>query len=110
MSLLFDQNISFKIIKSIEDIYPGSISVKEIGLDNPRDIDIWNFAKLKQLSIVTFDSDFIDLSNLKGYPPKIIWLRIGNTSTLNIAERIRKERKNISDFLNNGEIGFLEIH
>lgn len=110
MNLLFNQNISFRIIKRIEDIFPGSISARELGYDNPHDFDTWKFAKSSNFSIVTFDSDFIDLSNLRGFPPKIIWLRIGNTSTKNIAERIRTEQRNIIDFLNNSENAFLEIH
>lgn len=109
MNLLFDQNISFRIIKWIDDIFPGSISVKELDYDNPQDLDIWKFAKANNYTIVTFDADFIDLSNLRGYPPKIIWLRIGNTSTKNIADRIQAEQKNIEEFLNNSESAFLEI-
>ena len=110
MSLLFDQNISFRIIKRIEDIFPGSISVRELGYDNPHDFEIWKFAKSNNFSIVTFDSDFIDISNLRGFPPKIIWLRIGNTSTKNIAERIRTEQSSIVDFLNSSENAFLEMN
>ena len=110
MNLLFDQNISFRIIKRIEDIFPRSISARELGFENPHDFEIWKFAKSNNYSIVTFDSDFIDLCNLKGFPPKIIWLRIGNTSTKNIAERIALERDRILDFLNNSENAFLEIN
>ena len=110
MNLLFDQNISFRIIKKIEDIFPGSISARELGYDNPQDFEIWKYAKSNNFSIVTFDSDFIDLCNLKGFPPKIIWLRIGNTSTTNIAKRIGIEREKIIDFLNNSENAFLEIN
>ena len=109
MNLLFDQNISYRIIKRIEDIFPGSISVQELEYDNPHDIEIWKFAKSNNFSIVTFDADFIDLSNLRGYPPKIIWLRIGNTSTINIADRIRAEQGHIKEFLRNSENAFLEI-
>ena len=110
MNLLFDQNISLRIIKRIEDIFPGSISARELGFENPHDFEIWKFAKSNNYSIVTFDSDFVDLCNLKGFPPKIIWLRIGNTSTKNIAERIALERDRILDFLNNSENAFLEIN
>jgi predicted nuclease of predicted toxin-antitoxin system len=64
---------------------------------------------LNNFAIVTFDADFIDISNLRGYPPKIIWLRIGNTSTKNIADRIRAEQNSIEEFLRNSESAFLEI-
>ena len=110
MTLLFDQNISFRIIKRIEDIFPGSISILELNLDNPHDYDIWKFAKINNYSIVTFDSDFIELSNLNGFPPKIIWLRVGNTSTKNLAEKIRKESRSITEILKNDESAFLEIN
>lgn len=107
MNLLFNQNISYRIIKRIEDIFPGSISVQALGYNNPHDIQIWEYAKSNNFSIVTFDADFIDLSNLKGFPPKIIWLRIGNTSTKNIAARIRAEQRSIVEFLSNSESAFL---
>ena len=109
MTLLFDQNLSFRIIKRIEDIFPGSISVKEMGFDRPSDIEIWEFAKSNHCSIVTFDSDFIDISNLKGFPPKIIWLRLGNTSTVNIADKLRSEKDRIIEFLMKSDNAFLEI-
>ncbi len=110
MNILFDQNISYRIIKRIEDIFPASISVQALGYNNPHDIQIWEYAKSNNFSIVTFDADFIDLSNLKGFPPKIIWLRIGNTSTKNIAARIRAEQRSIVEFLSNSESAFLAIN
>ncbi|MFN3999001.1 DUF5615 family PIN-like protein [Algoriphagus sp.] len=39
------------------------------------------FVKANGYSIVTFDSDFFDLSLIKGHPPKIIWIRTGNLTT-----------------------------
>ena len=48
---------------------------------------------------MTFDSDFYDIANLKGHPPKIIWLRYGNTTTHNIANKLIEKRKIISDFI-----------
>jgi len=49
---------------------------------------------------------------LKGSPPKVIWLRIGNTSTNNIEMVLRKNLKLITTFLTDPEykeIGCLEI-
>ena len=109
MNLLFDQNISFRIIKKIDDIFPGSRQVSDLDLQSSTDLAIWEFARKNDFCIVTFDSDFIDISTLRGFPPKIIWLRIGNTSTESIAERLRAEQASINDFLSNNEIAFLEI-
>lgn len=110
MKLLFDQNISFRIVKKLEDVFPEAKQVAQLNLYNSSDIEIWNFAKENEFAIVTFDSDFIDISTLKGHPPKIIWLRYGNTSTDNIAEALRKQQLIISEFLSStDESAFLEL-
>jgi predicted nuclease of predicted toxin-antitoxin system len=83
--------------------------VKEVKLENESDVTIWEYARDNNFCIFTFDADFIDISNLRGSPPKIIWLRIGNTSTYEISNRIREEADSISEFLNNSELAFLEI-
>jgi len=72
MRLLLDQNISFKVISKIKNNFPEARQVKQLGIENYSDIEIWKFAKENQFTIVTFDAYFFDLSNLKGHPPKII--------------------------------------
>jgi predicted nuclease of predicted toxin-antitoxin system len=109
MKLLFDQNISFRVIKKIEDIFPGSAQTKRLNLSTSSDLEIWEYAKKNSFCIVTFDSDFIDLSILKGIPPKIIWLRTGNTSTDSIAEVFRSNYAIIFEFLESTEISYLEL-
>ena len=106
MNLLFDQNISFRLIKKIKDVFPDSKQVKELGLENATDIFI--YAKQNNFAIVTFDSDFCDLTTLKGFPPKIIWIRTGNTTTKNLEKIIRKKFEIIKIFLTE-DYGCLEI-
>lgn len=72
MKILFDQNISFKIVSRINANFPEAKQVRELGIENYSDIEIWKFAKENNYTIVTFDADFFDLANLKGHPPKII--------------------------------------
>jgi len=81
MKLLIDENISYRIVAKLKDIFPFSNHVKTLGLAQKDDIDIWHFAKKEKFTIVTNDSDFNDISLLYGFPPKIIWLRTGNHST-----------------------------
>jgi predicted nuclease of predicted toxin-antitoxin system len=71
--LLFDQNISFRIVKNLQDIFPGSKQVREVGLENAKDSQIWSFAKENSFCIVTFDADFYDLGIIKASSPKVIW-------------------------------------
>ena len=112
MRQLFDQNISFRIISKVKETFPEAKQVKQLGIENYSDIEIWNFAKKNNYTIVTFDSDFFDVANIKGHPPKIIWLRIGNTNSSIIADLINKKNTIISDFISANEyaeIACLEI-
>lgn len=75
-------------------------------------MEIWKYAKESKFTIVTFDADFFDLSNFKGHPPKIIWLRFGNTKTDFLADIINSRNSIIKDFINSpaySEIACLEI-
>ncbi len=112
MKLLFDQNISYRIIKAIVDIFPESKQVSNLNLENSTDNQIWDYAKMNDYCIVTFDADFYDLSLVKGTPPKIIWLRTGNTSTKHLEKIIRQNEVLIKEFLEHSdyrEISCLEI-
>ncbi len=67
MKLLFDENISFKLCKKLEDIYPNSTHVRFVNLENKDDFEIWQFAKEGSYIIVTQDSAFNDMSTLKDF-------------------------------------------
>ncbi len=108
MKLLFDQNISYRLIKRIIDLFPDSKQVRELGLENSTDAEIFDFAKRNDFAIVTFDSDFCDLNIIRGFPPKIICIRIGNTSTKNLENLLRKKDDLIKLFLTE-DYGCLEI-
>ncbi|MCB9235573.1 MAG: DUF5615 family PIN-like protein [Bacteroidia bacterium] len=103
MKLWFDQNISFRIIRKIEEIFPDSEQVRRLGLENYSDIQIWTFAKENGYSIVTFDSDYFDIASLKGHPPKIVWLRSGNTTTDGISGVLHEKSELIKEFIGNSE-------
>ena len=113
MKLLLDQNISFRITSKIQDLFPDSKQVRDLGLENSKDSFLWNYAKENNYCIVTFDGDFYDLGLIKGSSPKVIWLRLGNTSTQNIEIVLRKNYDLIKTFLtdpNYSEVGCLEIN
>ncbi len=84
MKLLFDQNLSFRLIKQLELLLPDSSHVRLHGMEQQDDRFIRQFAKDNGFVIVTQDADFEWPSQIYGFPPKIIWLRCGNTATANI--------------------------
>ena len=108
--LLLDQNLSFKISKGINDIFPETKHVSDVKLNGCNDLDIWNFARNNNYCILTFDSDFIDISVLNGFPPKVIWLRIGNSSTEIIIQILRNNNSTIREFLLSAENAYLELN
>lgn len=107
MKLLFDENISYRIVKKLEQNYPESSHVKFHNLLQVPDRKVWDFAKKENFTIVSNDSDFNDFSLIWGFPPKIIWLQTGNTSTKHIVEILNKEIVRIIDFFNDEENGVL---
>jgi len=109
MKLLFDQNISFRLVIAIRDLFPDAKQVKELGLENQSDRKIWEFARDNEYTIVTFDSDFFDYSLVWGYPPKIVWIRTGNKTTKQLETLIRESTLTIIHFLEDDEVTCLQI-
>lgn len=103
MKLLFDQNISYRIIKKLNDKFPESKHVSQVGLNDSEDIDIWQYAKREDYVIITFDSDYYDISLINGCPPKLIWLRTGNITTEEISKILLSNIEVITDFVLNLE-------
>jgi predicted nuclease of predicted toxin-antitoxin system len=81
MKLLFDHNLSPRLVSHLADLFPNSTHVYLLGLDQVSDVEIWQYAKDHGYLIVSRDADFSELSVLHGYPPKLIWLRRGNCTT-----------------------------
>lgn len=109
MKLLFDQNISHRILLLLSENYAYSTSVKKEGLIDANDKEIWEFAKRNHYTIVTQDSDFNDLNTLLGFPPKIIWIRTGNLNTKSLANLLNNYQTEIVDFMDNDDFGCFEI-
>ena len=101
MKLLFDANLSDKIIPLIIDLFPGSTHVKAVKLEQANDRRIWDWAKDQKFTLISKDTDFYQMSFLYGPPPKFIWLRIGNQSTDLIVKLLRLRHPLISTFIQN---------
>jgi predicted nuclease of predicted toxin-antitoxin system len=112
VKLLFDQNISHRVVLRLLADYPEAKHVRDFNMQFSTDMEIWNFAKQNEFTLITFDSDFNDFVVLKGHPPKVIWLRFGNTLTHNLVEKIIDFKPIITAFLTDKtyeEVGCLEI-
>lgn len=98
MKLLFDENLSQNLLGILANEFPGSAHVRDSDLSAAEDERIWEHARTSGLVIVSKDTDFRERSYLEGFPPKIIWLDVGNAGTAAIAALLRRERPRIEDF------------
>lgn len=109
MSLLLDQNISFRVFKFLEKLDFDVVHVSQVGLNNTTDYEIWNFAKTKNLIIVSYDNDFLDLSLFRGFPPKVIIIKSGNLTKEKFIKLFKAQQQKIEAFIKQNDFGCLEV-
>lgn len=85
MHLLFDEQLSEALSFLLRDVFPDSLHVRQIGAGGSPDSTVWALAKNRGCLLVTKDEDFHRLSILRGAPPKVVWLRLGNCTTEDVA-------------------------
>jgi len=107
VKLLFDQNISHRLVAALQQEYADSQHVREVGLKDATDAAVWQFAARNGFTIVTKDADFHQRSFLFGHPPKVIWLRVGNCPTAAIEVLLRHRAREIAVFVSDPESAFL---
>jgi predicted nuclease of predicted toxin-antitoxin system len=89
VKLLLDENLSDRLVGRLSSLCPGSRHVKQVGLAEAEDQEVWEHAAAHGYVLISKDKDFYQLSALRGAPPKVIWLRIGNRSTNDVADLIQ---------------------
>ena len=109
MKLLFDQNLSHRLVTSVSDVYPGSVHVREVGLRDADDEAVWSYAAGHGLVIVSKDMDFHQRSLVFGPPPKVVWIRLGNASTGQIETLLRTRREALLAFEQDQDAAFFAV-
>ena len=109
MKLFFDENLSPQLVHRLADIFPDSLHVRQVNLQSSDDPLVWDYAEKNDFMIVSKDSDMHDRSLLFGYPTKVIWIRLGNCSTRQVEQLLRREFALIRKFYDDDESSFLAI-
>jgi predicted nuclease of predicted toxin-antitoxin system len=109
VKLLFDENLSARLVSELADIYPHSSHILAQALGGHSDRSIWERAGSDGYVLVTKDEDFHRLSVLLGPPPKVIWVRLGNSKTEDIARLLRLRQQEIHSFLQDPDKAFLAL-
>lgn len=109
MKRLFDHNLSQKLVRRLADLFPGSTQTSLLGYSTVADVIIWDYAKANGFVVVTLDKDFAGLAVWRGSPPKVIWLRGGNSTVTEIERLPRSNVLNIQIFETHPAASVLEI-
>ena len=109
MRLLFDENLSPSLSQRLAAAFPDSRHVDDVGLHGRSDAEIWNYAGQNAFILVSKDNNFRQLSFLRGAPPKVIWLHIGNAPTRNIEALILARFDRICGFVDDAESTLLIV-
>ena len=107
MKLLFDENLSPNLVIRLADLFPACLHVREVGLQASDDQVVWDYAKSHDLIIVSKDGDMHQRSFLFGAPPKVVWVRLGNCSTTEIENLLRRHIDTLNVFHSDEFASFL---
>ena len=107
--LLLDENLSESLLPALSARYPGSSHSRALGLAGASDVALWERALLDGTVLVTKDEDFVTLSVLRGAPPKVIWLNVGNAGNATIGALLLRHADAIERFAEHPEEGFLAL-
>ena len=80
-----------------------AVTLRDIGLRDAEDNEIFEAAKAQSVIVMTKDSDFVDLVERLGSPPQIIWLTCGNTSNARLQEILSATLLDALELLRRGE-------
>ena len=109
MKLLFDENLSPVLPRLLADIFPDSLHVRDVGMKATDDPIVWDYARDKDFMIVSKDADMHDLSLVFGNPPKVVWIRLGNCSTRQVEELLRRDFGVIKLFYEDEYVSLLSL-
>ena len=104
MIIWTDAQLSPAIAGWIENNFDvQAFALRDLGLRDAEDLEIFEAAKKSNAVVMTKDSDFVSLLERLDAPPKIIWLTCGNTSNANLKIILSKTLQDAIDFLESGE-------
>ena len=106
---LLDENLSERLIPALAGRFPDALHVRVLGLGGASDVQLWQVAVREMCVLVTKDEDFVQLSVLRGPPPKVLWLNVGNVRTPEVAQLLLQRADAIEAFVAHAELASLAL-
>jgi predicted nuclease of predicted toxin-antitoxin system len=104
MTIWIDAQMSPAIAAWISRSFAVSaVAVRELGLREATDQDIFQVAKRENVIVMTKDNDFVLLLDRFGPPPQVIWVTCGNTSNARLKEILTGTLPKALELLDSGE-------
>ncbi len=97
------------MVRLLDDFYPDSVHVRDVNLREAEDIEVWSYAAGHGFVIVSKDSDSHLMSTMYGYPPKVVWLRLGNGPTDDAVNLLREQHATMERFHADSDAAFLAL-
>lgn len=110
MKLLFDEMLSHTLPELVDDLYPGSVHVRDIDMKGRPDLSVWHYARDFDFVVTSKDKDHLELQARRGSPPKLIAVKIGNAATQAIADALRAQYHSLIDFHRDPRQGVYELY
>ncbi len=109
MKLLLDENLSPRLVNRLKILLPGLTHVRDFGLKQADDREIWAWAQRNDFAIVTTDADFVALAQRFGSPPKLIHIEECDFPLRIIEDLLRRGTVRISEFQKDPNRGLLVL-
>ncbi len=106
---MFDQNLSPRLVEHMRDVFPESSHVTAVGLDRASDQAVREYAGLHGYILVTKDADFGEFNARSRPPTKVVWVRLGNCTTRQIADALRSVREAVEALGRDPEVNVLTV-
>jgi predicted nuclease of predicted toxin-antitoxin system len=104
MTVWLDAQLSPAIAPWISvQVSVAAVPVRDLGLRDSTDREIFLAARQAGAIVVTKDSDFVRLQQELGPPPQLIWLTFGNTSNAHLKQILTRSLGNALEFIQAGE-------
>jgi len=111
VKILFDENLSWRMIKQLTPFFTEVVHASELKIIQPaNDISIWNYAKKNGFTIISKDDDFEKIVLLSKAPPKLIYLKTYNLDTKKLVNLILENKDKIIEFVNSDQNDIFEIY
>lgn len=105
MKLWVDAQLPPKLCEwLVSDAGVEAVHVRDLGLRTAEDPEIFEAARAADAVVMTKDRDFVELLYQRGAPPRVLWVRLGNTSNTNLQRVLGATLGTAMDLLSRGEI------